>query len=294
MTVRPPDLRTSPTAARLTDLAARARELILRTAHGVGAGHVGGSLSATDVLVTLYFDELRVDPARPDDPDRDRFVLSKGHCGLGLYVVLAMRGYLDEAELTTFDRGGSRLQMHPDSTKLPGIEISTGSLGMGLSAGLGMALGARRSGRDFRTHVLLGDGELQEGMVWEAAHVAPRYGLDNLVAILDHNGLQQYGWPPGDGDRADRRDPWAGADVSAAFRALGWHVLDVDGHDIPAVREAFTAARAVESRPTLVHARTRKGAGVSFLENTIAWHTGAPDDEQLAAALAELGVEERA
>ncbi|MGP3987268.1 transketolase [Streptomyces sp. 3N207] len=282
------------TDPELAQLATRARELILRTAHHAGAGHVGGSMSAADLLVTLYFDELRIDPARPRDPDRDRFILSKGHCALGLYVVLAMRGYFDEAELADFDKGGSRLQMHPDMTKLPGIEMSTGSLGQGLSAGVGMALGARMggdaSGSGSRTYVLLGDGELQEGMSWEAAHVAPRYRLGNLTAILDHNGLQQYGWPPGDGDRGDRRDPWAGADLRAVFTGLGWRVLEVDGHDIAAIRAALAEARTSgdTGRPTLVLANTRKGRGVSFTEMTIKWHTGAPSDDQLAAALAEL------
>ena len=292
-------LAASDRTTELRALATRARELILRTANTAGAGHVGGSLSAADLLTTLYFDTLRVDPARPDDPDRDRFVLSKGHCGLGLYVLLAMRGYLDESELATFDQGGSRLQMHPDMTKLPGIDISTGSLGMGLSAGIGMALGARMrgprpDGTHPRTFVMLGDGELQEGMAWEAAHVAPRYRLGHLTAILDHNGLQQYGWPPTDADRGDRRDPWAGVDLDAVFTGLGWRVLDVDGHDIGAIREALAEARTAEpvDRPTLIHAHTAKGHGVSFTELTIAWHTGAPDDEQLAAALAELHAEE--
>ncbi|MGH3368469.1 MAG: transketolase, partial [Nocardioidaceae bacterium] len=218
----PADLADRRTDAELAELAARARALILRTAHTVGAGHVGGSLSAADLLVALYFDVLRIDPEHPDAPDRDRFILSKGHCALGLYVTLAMRGYFDEAELVTFDQGGSRLQMHPDMTKLPGVEMSTGSLGQGLSAGLGMALGARLRGSDSRTYVVLGDGELQEGMSWEAIHVAPRYRLGHLVAILDHNGLQQYGWPPTDADRGDRRDPWAGVDLVATFTGLGW------------------------------------------------------------------------
>ncbi|RNG20710.1 transketolase [Streptomyces botrytidirepellens] len=290
----PPADRRRPTDADLGHLATRARELILRTAHQAGAGHVGGSLSAADLLVTLYFDELRIDPAHPGAPERDRFILSKGHCALGLYVALAMRGYFDTAELADFDQGGSRLQMHPDMTKLPGIEMSTGSLGQGLSAGVGMALGARLGGpgshRDARTYVLLGDGELQEGMTWEAAHVAPRYQLGNLVAILDHNGLQQYGWPRGADDRGDRRDPWAGVDLRATFTGLGWRVLEIDGNDIAAIRAAFAEARRSEvtGPPTMILATTRKGRGVSFTEMTIRWHTGAPTEEQLAAALAEL------
>ena len=279
---------------QLQALATRARELILRTAHHVGAGHVGGSMSAADLLVSLYFDELRIDPDAPQDPARDRFVLSKGHCALGLYVVLAMRGYFDEAELTTFDQGGSRLQMHPDMTKLPGVEMSTGSLGQGLSAGIGMALGARLGGpastADARTFVLLGDGELQEGMTWEALHIAPRYRLGRLTAILDHNGLQQYGWPPRDGERGDRRDPWAGVDLAATFRGLGWWVLEIDGNAITEIRSALAQARIAGpgDRPTMIIANTRKGAGVSFMEMSIKWHTGAPDEAQLARALTEL------
>ncbi|GAA0537127.1 transketolase [Saccharopolyspora thermophila] len=279
---------------QLRNLAARARELILRTAHHVGAGHVGGSMSAADLLVSLYFDELRIDPAAPHDASRDRFVLSKGHCALGLYVVLAMRGFFDEAELTTFDQGGSRLQMHPDMTKLPGIEMSTGSLGQGLSAGVGMALGARLGGpastSHARTFVLLGDGELQEGMTWEALHIAPRYRLGRLTAILDHNGLQQYGWPPRAGERGDRRDPWAGADLAATFGGLGWRVVDIDGNDITEIRSALARTRTADPTdpPTMIIAHTRKGAGVSFMEMSTRWHTGAPDDAQLARALAEL------
>ncbi|MDT0547520.1 MULTISPECIES: transketolase [Streptomyces] len=291
----PPTDRQRPTGEQLGHLATRARELILRTAHQAGAGHVGGSLSAADLLVTLYFDELRIDPARPAAPERDRFILSKGHCALGLYAVLAMRGYFDVAELADFDKGGSRLQMHPDMTRLPGVEMSTGSLGQGLSAGVGMALGARLGGSasapDSRTYVLLGDGELQEGMTWEAAHVAPRYRLGHLVAVLDHNGLQQYGWPRGADDRGDRRDPWAGVDLRATFTGLGWRVLEIDGNDIAAIRAAFAEAGQAEAidRPTMILATTRKGHGVSFAEMTIKWHTGAPNDEQLAAAVAELG-----
>jgi transketolase len=215
----------------------------------------------------LYFDELRGDPAAPQAPDRDRFVLPKGHCALGLYVVLAMRGYFPEAELTTFDQGGSRLQMHPDMLKLPGVEMSTGSLGQGLSAGIGMALGARLGGPDSsptsRIFVLLGDGELQEGMVWEALHLAPRYGLGRLTAILDHNRLQQYGWPPSEDGTSDRRDPWAGTDLAATVRGLGWTVVEIDGNDIAEIRSALAGARDTDprGRPTMVLARTRKGAG---------------------------------
>ena len=282
--------------ADLEALARRGRWLLLSTAHAVRSGHVGGSMSAMDMLVALYFDALRIDPTRPNWPDRDRFILSKGHCGIGLYTVLAMRGYFPIAELPTFDQGGSRLQMHPDMQLLPGIDISTGSLGQGLSAGFGMALGARTTGSPAHVFVMLGDGEMQEGMTWEALHVAPRYPLGNLTVMVDLNGLQQYGWTPESGSRGDRRDPWAGADLPAVFRGLGWRVLEIDGHDMAQIRNAFRAAKdaAQADRPTAILARTVKGKGVSFTEMSIRWHTGAPDDAQLAAIRAELGVQEDA
>lgn len=274
--------------------ARRGRYLALETAHFAGSGHVGGSLSAMDMLVALYFDQLRIDPKRPDWAERDRFVLSKGHCALGLYVVLAMRGFLPVEELRTFNEGGSRLQMHPDMLLLPGLDISTGSLGQGLSAAFGMALGARSLGLPSHVWALLGDGELQEGMAWEALHVAPRYALGRLTLLLDYNGLQQYGWPRRAGDRGDRRDPWAGVDLPRVLSGLGWRVIEIEGNAMNEVRAALDNARSQPeaSPPTAVVARTTKGSGVSFTQNSIKWHTRPPTADELARAAHELGITE--
>ena len=277
---------------QLEQIARRGRWLVISTVSRAGAGHVGGPLSAMDLLVALYFHALNIDPDRPSKPDRDRFILSKGHSAMGLYAVLAMRGYFPEAELSTFDKVDSRLQGHPDMRLLPGLDMSTGSLGQGLSVGVGMAMAARRRGERRTTWVLLGDGELQEGMVWEAVHTAPRYGLGNLVAIVDRNGLQQFGWDPTDGDRGDRRDPWRGVDLAEAFRSFGWRVLTVDGHDMAAVLAIYgLATRGPADLPTVILANTTKGKGVSFAENTIKWHTGIATEEELSIAAVELGIE---
>jgi transketolase len=249
-----------------------------------------------DMLIALYFRVLRVRPEQPDWDDRDRFVLSKGHSAVALYTVLALRGYLPIDELATFDKGDSRLQGHPDMTRLPGVEASTGSLGQGLSFGMGVALAARRLGRSFQTFVMLGDGEIQEGMVWEAAHAARRHGLANLTAILDYNGLQQYGWPRGTdgGGKGDRRDPWDGFDPAAMFAAFGWNPVEVDGHDIDAFIGACEDARTAADgrRPTAIVAHTRKGRGLSFTEGNYLWHARVPDDDELERARVELGIDE--
>jgi transketolase len=220
----------------LERLAQRGRWLVISTVARSGAGHVGGPLSAMDILIALYFRVMQIRPEEPHWPERDRFILSKGHSAIGLYTVLALRGYLPVEELKTFDKERSRLQGHPDVTKLPGLETSTGSLGQGLSVGLGFALGARLRKEKFHTFVIIGDGELQEGMIWEAVHVAPRYKLGNLTAILDWNGLQQFGWSlgPGETNRGDKRDPWAGVDLKGIFERFGWRVLETDGHDLEA------------------------------------------------------------
>jgi transketolase len=217
----------------LEALARRGRWLAISTVAGSGAGHVGGPFSAMDIMVALYFRVMKIKPEEPKWPERDRFILSKGHSSIGQYVVMALRGFLPVEELKTFDKGGSRLQGHPDVTRLPGLETSTGSLGQGLSVGLGMALGARMRGQKFQTFVMIGDGELQEGMIWEALHVAPRYKLGNLTAILDWNGLQQFGWvlAINEQHRGDRRDPWSGIDLRGIFEKLGWRCLEIDGHD---------------------------------------------------------------
>ena len=274
--------------SELIGIARQVRRLVLQTAHTAGAGHVGGSLSAAEQLTALYFKQMRIDPADPDAPNRDRFILSKGHCGLGLYVTLALRGYFPVFELDTFDANDTRLQMHPDMHKLPGLDMSTGSLGQGLSVGIGMALAARRTGSDAHTYVLMGDGELQEGMAWEALHTAPRYGLDNLTAILDHNRQQQYGYSKEDDGGVRRHlDPWAGVDLAAVAASLGWHVHHIDGHDMGEVVAALEHA-PVLGKPTLVISRTVKGKGVSFMEGVTKWHTGGPTVDELSLALAGL------
>jgi transketolase len=274
----------------LAALARRGRWLVLSTVARAGAGHIGGPLSQMDILIALYFKHLRIDPARPAWSDRDRFILSKGHSAVGLYSVLALRGFFDIAELATFDQGDSRLQGHPDMKLLPGIDSSTGSLGQGLSVGVGIALGAKKQGHDFRTWVMLGDGELEEGMVWEAVFAARRFGLDNLTAILDRNGLQQYGWPAAEGDRGDRSDPWRGIDVAAVFRGYGWRVIEIDGHDAGEIESGLrlAATPAPGSRPTVIIATTVKGKGISFTEGTYRWHNGIATEEELAIARREL------
>src|SRR3984957_13789830 len=217
----------------LEALARRGRWLAISTVAASGAGHVGGPFSAMDLLVALYFRVMKVRPQDPQWAERDRFILSKGHSSIGQYTVMALRGYLPVEELKTFDKGGSRLQGHPDITKLPGLETSTGSLGQGLSVGLGFALGARMRKEKFHTFVMIGDGELQEGMIWEALHVAPRYKLGNLTAILDWNGLQQFGWllAAGEEHRGDRRDPSAHIHLKPIFEKPGWLVHEINGHD---------------------------------------------------------------
>jgi len=260
---------------------------VIRTVKEVRVGHVGGPLSAADVLAALYGRILRIRPSEPDWPDRDRFILSKGHSSLGQYAAMALVGYLPVAELATFDQKGSRLQGHPDMNKLPGIDISTGSLGMGLSAGLGFALAARYLGRDVLTWVLLGDGECQEGQVWEAAHVASRYNADNLIAIVDHNRFQQFGWR---GESAsDRLPPQRPGELAARFAAFGWRVLEMQGNDMRDVVSTLEAARQPEGLPTAVISHTRKGHGVSFMAGNYKWHMGVPSDEEFALAMAELG-----
>lgn len=277
------------TNKELEALARRGRYLLVKTVHDSGAGHVGGPLSAMDILIAMYFRVLDIRPQEPCWPDRDRFILSKGHAAAGLYSVMAMRGYFPLEELATFDHANSRLQAHPDMTRLPGLDASTGSLGQGLSFGMGVALAARMRGKSFHTFVLMGDGEIQEGSVWEAAHSIPRYGLDNITAIVDLNGLQQYGCR-GSG-KGDRRDPWEGADVPGAFAALGWRTVEIDGHDFGRIVD--TCAEARDNRggsPTLIAAHTRKGKGLSFTEGKYLWHATVPTAGDLARAADELGI----
>ena len=273
--------------AGLREVARRIRVEVIRSVNHARAGHIGGPLSAAEILAVLYFQALRIRPDEPAWPDRDRFILSKGHSAIGLYAAMALRGYFPVEELLTFDAAHSRLQGHPDMTRLPGLDMSTGSLGMGISAAMGIALAARLTGRDIRSYVLLGDGECQEGQVWEAAMAAPRYHLDNLIAIVDHNRLQQYGWP---GDGPDGRvPPQVPGELAAKWRAFGWRVLEVDGHDVAALVAALDEAGRGDGRPTVVIAATTKGKGVSFMEGHYYWHTRAIKPDEYATAMAELG-----
>jgi transketolase len=272
---------------RLIERAAEARRAVVRSVGRARAGHLGGPLSAIDVLTALYGSVLRVRPDQPDWPDRDRFVLSKGHASIGLYAVLAVAGFLPLEELETFDQLGSRLQGHPDMTRLPALDMSTGSLGVGISAAVGMAIGARRQGRDLVVFAMVGDGECQEGQVWEAAMAAARYRLDNLVVIVDVNGLQQFGWLDPEG----RRDsPWDPAALGRIWAGFGWDVRELDGHDLGAIVAGLTEARdrPVQGKPTVVLARTTKGRGVSFMEGRFEWHARVPTADEAERALAEL------
>ena len=283
MTIMDAPTNTTDTA-ELRRLSSQARQLILETVHHAGAGHIGGPLSVTDILVSLYFNRLRIDPEQPLLPTRDRCILSKGHSSIALYTVLALRGYLPVEELATFDAIDSRLQGHPDLRALPGLDMSTGSLGQGLSPGIGMALGARLSNLDFHTWVILGDGELQEGQIWEAAFVASRYRLNNLTAVVDYNRLPQFGWPDASGFTRDE----AIDDPGGKFAAFGWNVIETDGHDHDALSAAFDQAVAYTAGPTVIVAHTVKGKGVSFMEGDYNWHATPPNAEQLANAVAEL------
>ena len=273
----------------MTELERRARDMrvdIVRMIAEAGSGHPGGSLSCTDILCALYFGgAMEHDPQNPRWEGRDRFILAKGHAAPALYAALAHAGYFPREELATLRKLGSRLQGHPDSNQLPGVEVSTGSLGQGLSIAAGAAAGLALDGKPQTVFALLGDGECQEGQVWEAAMFAAHRGLDNLVAVVDRNHLQI------DGDTADVCDP---GDVGAKFAAFGWSVREVDGHDIPALVEALRAAKAERvGKPCVLVAHTVKGKGVSFMEGQAGWHGKAPNAEQLAAALADLGAAEK-
>ncbi len=270
--------------AELDELSARTRELILRSVFNAGAGHIGGPLSVTDLLINLYFDRIHIDPSEPHLIDRDRVILSKGHSSIALYTVLAMRGYFSVEELDTFDAIDSRLQAHPCMKALPGVDMSTGSLGQGLSPGVGMALGAKRAGLDFHTWVILGDGEIQEGQIWEACFVAARFGLGNLTAILDYNKLPQFGWPSEEGYSRTRflDDP------AAKFAAFGWATIECDGHDHESLRAAFDRAEAATTQPVAIIAKTIKGKGVSFMEANHNWHAKVPTQQELDDAVGEL------
>ena len=266
-------------AHELAVQAARGRILAMEMVHRAASGHIGGSLSAMDVLVDLYFSVLRVNPAQPKDPDRDRFVLSKGHCTPSLYAVLALRGYFPEEELKLFRSIEGHFSGHPDMVHVPGVDMSTGSLGQGISAAVGMAIAGKLDKKDYRVYAMLGDGEVEEGQVWEAAMSAAKYHLDNLCAVVDVNGLQI------DGRTAD---VMPSEPLDEKFRAFGWHVLKADGHDLADLDRAFQEAAGLKDAPTVILARTVKGKGVSFMENDAGWHGKAPNDEQFEKAIAEL------
>ena len=268
------------------DIQARATNMrvnIIKMLHEAGSGHPGGSLSAADIVATLYFGGvMNVNPDDPSDPSRDRFILCKGHAAPVLYAALAELGYIPEEELLTLRKLHSRLQGHPDSKKLPGVEACTGSLGQGLSIAAGLALGLRLNAGGAapqRVYALMGDGEIEEGQVWEAAMFAAHYGLDNLVAIVDNNNLQIDG---------DVREVVGLRAIPEKFRAFGWEVLEVDGHDVEALLEAFATAQGASGKPVCIVASTVKGKGVSFMENQAGWHGKAPNDEQTQQAIAEL------
>ena len=263
------------------------RRHVLRAVHHAGAGHIGGVFSAADMLAALYLNVLRIDLARPLWEGRDRLRLSNDYCGIGLYAALALRGYFPVEELSTFDAIDSRLQGHPDMTKLPGLDMSTGSLGQGLSPGVGMAIGARYLGKDFRTWVMLGDGEIQEGQIWEAAFIAARYKLDNLTGILDWNHLQQFGWAADAGYASNARlDPVESP--AEKWRAFGWHVVECDGHRVADFLSACKKAADMRGRPSMIVAHTVKGKGVSFMEHEYAWHSKPVTAADLDRAIQEL------
>ena len=247
--------------------------------HSAKSGHPGGSLSAADIYTYLYFEEMNIDPKDPKKADRDRFVLSKGHTAPGYYATLANRGFFPVEDLTTLRKVGSYLQGHPDMKHIPGVDMSSGSLGQGISAAVGMALSAKLSGDSYRVYTLLGDGEIQEGQVWEAAMFAGSRKLVNLVVIVDNNGLQI------DGPIDEVNSPYP---IDQKFEAFNFHVINVDGHDFDALDAAFKEAKATKGCPTAIIAKTVKGKGVSFMENQASWHGAAPNDEQYETAMADL------
>lgn len=263
----------------LKKLACRLRMGVLTATHGAKAGHPGGSLSSAEALTWLYFREMHIDPQNPKDPSRDRFVLSKGHSAPGLYAALALRGFFPEEDLPTLRHSGSYLQGHPNMNTVPGVDMSTGSLGQGISAACGMALGAKHKGQPMRVYTLLGDGELEEGEVWEAAMFAAHYQLGNFCVLVDCNGLQI------DGPVSAVMNP---APVDEKFRAFGFFVQTVDGHSFTQLEQSFAAARAEKGRPSAILLKTTKGKGVSYMENQVGWHGKAPNDEEYAQGMAEL------
>lgn len=269
------------TMQSLTKTANQIRRNIIEMIGAAGSGHPGGSLSATDIVTYLYFKEMKVDASNPKWDQRDRFVLSKGHAAPVLYAALAEKGFFPVEDLITLRKIDSKLQGHPDMQKVPGVEMSTGSLGTGFSTSVGMALAGKLDKRDSRVFVMLGDGEIQEGQVWEAAMSASHYKLDNLIAILDNNGLQI------DGNIKDVMSPYPIVDKWCAF---GWEVIEIDGHDFNSIEAGFEKAKAITGKPVILIAKTVKGKGVSFMENMANWHGSAPNEAEVEKALEELQV----
>ena len=267
------------TNLELQKTANEVRKGIVTAVYNAKAGHPGGSLSAADIFTYLYFEEMNIDPKDPKKADRDRFVLSKGHTAPGLYSALANRGYFPVEDLKTLRHLGSYLQGHPCMQKTPGVDMSSGSLGQGISAAVGMALAAKLDNKEYRTYTLLGDGEIQEGQVWEAAMFAGARKLDNLVVIVDNNGLQI------DGKIEDVCSPYP---IDKKFEAFNFHVICIDAHDFDAIRAAFKEARETKGQPTAIIAKSVKGKGVSYMENNAGWHGKAPNDEEYATAMADL------
>lgn len=264
----------------LEKTAAEVRVGVVKAIHNAGSGHPGGSLSAADIVTALYFSEMNVDPKNPKMEGRDKLILSKGHAGPVQYSALALKGYFPVEDFMTLRKLGSKFQGHPDMNKVPGIEMSTGSLGQGFAAAGGMAIANKLNNDPGRIYVLLGDGEIQEGIVWEAAMSAAHYKLDNMVGILDYNGLQIDG---------RNEDVMTVAPVADKFRAFGWNVLEINGHDFEEILDAFAKARECKGKPTMIVAKTVKGKGVSFMEDNAGWHGKAPNDEETEQAVAELG-----
>jgi transketolase len=267
--------------ANLERLCKGFRQDLIKLLHGIQTGHPGGSLSSAEIMTTLYFEKLKVDAKNPRDPNRDRFVLGKGHAAPMLYMILAEKGFFPKSELVTLRQLDSKLQGHPCALKVPGVELSTGPLGLGLSAGLGMALAAKLDGLDYRTYVLMGDGELQEGIVWEAAMSAAKFKADNLTVIVDNNGVQLDG---------TLEEIMPMGDIAAKWRAFGWHVIGIDGHQVEAISDAVDAAKLVKSQPTVIIAKTVKGKGVSFMEGQSAWHGKPIGKDDYVNAMKELEV----
>ena len=264
---------------RLSRTANNVRKNIIEGVYNAGCGHPGGSLSIADIITYLYFEELRVDPKNPKDPKRDRFVLSKGHTAPALYAVLAERGYFPVEDIKTLRKTTSHLQGHPDMKGTPGVDMTTGSLGLGFSAACGMALSGKISGEDYRVYTILGDGETEEGQVWEAAMFAGHYNLDNLVAIVDWNGLQI------DGPIAEVMNP---TPHDEKFKAFGWHVISIDAHSFDEIEAALAEAKTVKGKPTVIIAKSIKGKGVSYMENKCEWHGAAPKQDLYEVAVADL------